>query len=96
MDMLVPGLLYDRGTMQVAHMVHAVATVLMIAMFMFHIYMGTIGMRGAYTAMREGYVDETWAREHHAYWYEDIKAGKIPAQRSRPAGPGAPADVHPA
>ena len=93
MDMLVPGLLYDRGTMQVAHMVHAVATVLMIAMFMFHIYMGTIGMRGAYTAMREGYVDETWAREHHAYWYEDIKAGKIPAQRSRPAGPGAPTDV---
>jgi formate dehydrogenase subunit gamma len=41
-------------------------------------------MRGAYRAMREGYVDEEWAREHHAYWYEDIKAGKIPAQRSKP------------
>jgi formate dehydrogenase subunit gamma len=41
-------------------------------------------MRGAYTAMRRGYVDDAWAREHHAYWYEDIQSGKIPAQRSQP------------
>ena len=41
-------------------------------------------MRGAYTAMRTGYVDEPWAREHHEYWYDDIAAGKIPAQRSQP------------
>jgi formate dehydrogenase subunit gamma len=41
-------------------------------------------MRGAYTAMRRGYVDEAWAREHHAYWYEDIKAGRIPAERTQP------------
>lgn len=85
LDQLVPNLLYDRGTMQQAHMIHAVAAVLMMAMLLFHIYMGTIGMRGAYRAMREGYVDEEWAQEHHAYWYEDIKAGKIPAQRSKPA-----------
>ena len=43
---------------------------------------GTIGMRGAYSAMRTGYVNEAWAKEHHELWYEDIKAGKIPAQRS--------------
>ncbi|HXE50793.1 MAG TPA: formate dehydrogenase subunit gamma, partial [Ramlibacter sp.] len=73
-------------TMQVAHMVHATATVLMMSMFLLHIYLGTIGMRGAYKAMRTGYVDEAWAREHHEYWYEDIKAGKIPAQRSQPPG----------
>ena len=36
--------------------------------------------------MRTGYVDEAWAREHHQYWYEDIKAGRIPAQRSQPPG----------
>ena len=85
LDQLVPNLLYDRGTMQQAHMIHAVAAVLMMAMLLFHIYMGTIGMRGAYRAMRDGYVDEEWAQEHHAYWLEDIKAGKIPAQRSKPA-----------
>jgi formate dehydrogenase subunit gamma len=56
--------------------------VLMIAMFIGHIYLGTIGMQGAYQGMKTGYVDETWAKEHHGYWYDDVKAGKIPAQRS--------------
>jgi formate dehydrogenase subunit gamma len=87
LDKLVPGLLYERGTMQVAHMIHAVAALLMLAMFLGHIYIGTIGMRGAYKAMRHGYVDEEWAREHHAYWYEDIQAGKIPAQRTAQGAP---------
>ena len=82
LDKLIPGLIYERGTMQIANMIHGVATVLMMAMFMGHIYMGTIGMQGAYSAMRTGYVDETWAKEHHELWYNDIKAGKIPAQRS--------------
>jgi len=84
MDKLVPSVDYVRGTMQVTHMVHATAAMFMMAVFIGHIYMGTIGMRGAYTAMRRGWVDESWAKEHHAYWYEDIKAGKIPAERSQP------------
>lgn len=88
LDKLVPGLVYERSTMQLAHMVHAVATVLMMAMFIGHIYLGTIGMQGAYQGMKTGYVDETWAREHHEYWYDDVKAGKIPAQRSATAVPG--------
>ena len=89
LDKVLPGLVYERATMQISHMVHATATFLMIAMFMGHIYMGTIGMRGAYSAMRTGYVDETWAKEHHELWYNDIQAGKIPAQRSQPAAPAA-------
>jgi formate dehydrogenase subunit gamma len=84
LDKLVPGLIYERSTMQISHMVHAVTTVLMMVMFMGHIYMGTIGMSGAYDAMKTGYVDETWAKEHHELWYDDIKAGKIPAQRTAP------------
>jgi formate dehydrogenase subunit gamma len=87
LDKLIPGLIYERGTMQVTHMVHAVATVLMMAMFLGHIYMGTIGMDGAYKAMKTGYVDETWAKEHHEYWYDDVKAEHIPAQRSHPLPP---------
>jgi formate dehydrogenase subunit gamma len=85
LDKLLPGFVYTRGQMQVAHMVHAVATVLMMALILGHIYIGTLGMTGAYDAMRHGYVDETWAREHHELWYEDIVAGKIPAQRSKEA-----------
>jgi formate dehydrogenase subunit gamma len=84
-DKLIPGIVYDRATMQVTHMVHAVAAVFMMCLFLGHIYLGTIGMRGAYKAMRTGYVDETWAKEHHEYWYEDVKSGKVPAERSAPA-----------
>ena len=87
LDKLLPGLIYVRETMQIAHMIHAAAAVLMLAMFIGHIYIGTIGMQGAYQGMRTGYVDETWAREHHEHWYEDIKAGKIPAQRTQPLPP---------
>jgi formate dehydrogenase subunit gamma len=93
LDMLIPGLQYLRGDMQIAHMIHAAAAVLMMALFIGHIYMGTVGMAGAYSAMRTGYVDETWAKEHHELWYDDIKAGKIPAQRTQPVAPGAPVKV---
>jgi formate dehydrogenase subunit gamma len=96
LDKLVPGFDYLRANMQIAHMIHAGAAVLMMAMFMGHIYMGTIGMSGAYKAMKTGYVDETWAKEHHELWYDDIKAGKIPAQRSAPpsaSAAGTPGDV---
>ncbi|HWP12919.1 MAG TPA: formate dehydrogenase subunit gamma [Ramlibacter sp.] len=85
MDMLIPNVVYERSTMHVAHMVHSVAAVSMMSLFLLHIYLGTIGMRGAYKGMRTGFVDEAWAREHHGYWYEDIKAGRIPAQRSQPS-----------
>jgi formate dehydrogenase subunit gamma len=82
LDKLIPGLQYLRGDMQIAHMIHSVAAVLMMCVFLGHIYLGTIGTRGAYRAMRYGYVDEHWAHEHHALWAEDVRAGKIPAKRS--------------
>jgi formate dehydrogenase subunit gamma len=87
LDKLVPGFVYTRGEMQIAHMIHAAAAVVMMCAFLGHIYMGTLGMKGAFDAMRTGYVDEAWAREHHAYWAEDVRSGKIPAQRSQPPSP---------
>jgi formate dehydrogenase subunit gamma len=85
LDKLLPGLAYERGDMQIAHLVHATATVLMMCLFLGHIYLGTLGMKGAYQGMKTGYVDEGWAREHHELWYDDIRSGKIPAQRTPPA-----------
>ncbi len=82
LNKIVPGIDYTRNTMQFAHIAHALATVLMMAMIAAHAYLGSIGMEGAYRAMRDGYVDESWAKEHHEYWYRDIKDGKIPAQRT--------------
>ncbi|WP_424859623.1 MULTISPECIES: formate dehydrogenase subunit gamma [unclassified Tepidimonas] len=93
LDKLVPGFDYLRGNMQIAHMIHASAAILMIALFIGHIYMGTLGTEGAYQAMKTGYVDETWAREHHELWYEDIRAGRIPAERSSTASAASSAEV---
>jgi len=81
LDKLIPGLVYERQTMQIAHMVHAVSNILMMALFMGHIYLGWI-TEGALEGMKTGYVDETWAKEHHEGWLEDIQAGRVPAQRS--------------
>ena len=89
--MTVTGLILDfpnfqqtRAQMQLAWTWHAIAAVLFIAGSMGHIYIGTLGMQGAYKAMRTGVVDEAWAKEHHEYWYEDVKSGRIPAQRGGP------------
>ena len=68
-----------RNTMQIANIIHLTGACIFIMASLGHIYMGTIGMVGAYDAMKTGYVDETWAKEHHEYWYNDIKAGRVDA-----------------
>ncbi|WP_462389040.1 formate dehydrogenase subunit gamma [Acidovorax sp. Q11] len=82
LDKLIPGFGDVRGDMQIAHMIHATLAIWMMALICGHIYMGTVGMKGAYKAMRTGYVSEGWAKEHHELWYDDVQAGKIPRQRS--------------
>jgi formate dehydrogenase subunit gamma len=67
-----------REAMQLANLIHGGAAILAMAMATFHIYLGTVGMQGALNAMKTGYVDETWAKEHHQYWYDEVKAGKRP------------------
>jgi formate dehydrogenase subunit gamma len=71
-----------RATMQLANQVHFIAALVFMIGACGHIYMGTLGMAGAYDAMRQGTVDEAWAKEHHEVWFNDIKAGRIPAFRS--------------
>ena len=85
--LLFPNFDQVRATMQQASVVHAVAAVLVIAAGIGHIYMGTVGVEGAYGNMRDGMTDETWAKEHHQYWYEDVKSGKAGATTA--AKPGA-------
>ena len=87
LDKLIPGMAYLRGDMQVANMIHGVATTLLIATFIGHIYVGTIGMKDALRGMKTGYVDEAWAREHHELWYDDVRSGKAATQRKPPAAP---------
>jgi formate dehydrogenase subunit gamma len=56
--------------MQIAQVVHAVIAVLFVAVVIAHIYIGTLGMEGAFEAMATGEVDLNWAKEHHDRWLE--------------------------
>ena len=58
----------DIADMQIAQGVHAIVAVLFVALILGHIYIGTLGMEGAFEAMGTGEVDLNWAKEHHDVW----------------------------
>ena len=77
--------------MQLAQIVHGVVALLFVAAMLGHIYIGTIGMQGAFEAMWDGTVDVNWAKEHHSLWAEkEIAKGEIKAPP--PAGKMQPAE----
>lgn len=73
-NLIFPFTMVDLLGMQVLHILHVVAAIVMILFMLGHIYIGTIGMEGASSAMTNGYVDLEWAREHHAVWVEEEEA----------------------
>jgi len=72
--LMFPFYLSDIGGMQVAQIVHSIAAMLFMAAMLAHIYIGTIGMEGAFEAMGSGTVDVNWAAEHHSLWLEEQNA----------------------
>jgi formate dehydrogenase subunit gamma len=77
-------------TMQNAAMIHGIIAMLFVAAMIGHIYIGTIGMEGAFEAMGEGTVDINWAREHHELWLEEVnaRAGAAGSRQQPVATPG--------
>jgi formate dehydrogenase subunit gamma len=73
----------DIASMQTAQIVHAIVGVLFVAVMLAHIYIGTIGMEGAFEAMGEGTVDVNWAKEHHSLWLEEEQARTGPNKSQR-------------
>jgi formate dehydrogenase subunit gamma len=69
--------------MQVAAVVHGIIAALFVAAMLGHIYIGTIGMEGAFWAMGTGEVDLNWAKEHHSLWLEQERARTGPNQSQR-------------
>ena len=61
--------------MQLASVWHAAVGIVLIAIIIAHIYIGTLGMEGAYDAMGSGQVDANWAREHHSVWAAEHEGG---------------------
>jgi formate dehydrogenase subunit gamma len=71
---LFPYLPANVTAMQLWTVIHAVIAMLFIAVMLAHIYIGSIGMEGAFDAMGTGEVDLNWAKEHHSLWVEEEQA----------------------
>ncbi|MDR5892537.1 MULTISPECIES: formate dehydrogenase subunit gamma [Halomonas] len=70
----------SRDTMQWANLIHGVGALGLTAVALGHIYIGTLGSEGSLEAMTTGYVDETWAKDHHNLWYEEVKDQAVPEE----------------
>jgi formate dehydrogenase subunit gamma len=85
-QLMFPFYLAGIEGMQIAQIVHSVVAVLFVAAMIAHVYIGTIGMEGAFEAMGSGEVDLNWAREHHSLWLDEQMARTGPNdKKSRPA-----------
>ncbi|GAC1410044.1 MAG: formate dehydrogenase subunit gamma [Burkholderiaceae bacterium] len=73
-----------RYLLQLADYLHMAGGTLYIVASMGHIYIGTWGTPGAYHAMRDGDVDEEWARAHHELWYDELHGSPAPGRVTPP------------
>jgi formate dehydrogenase subunit gamma len=63
--------------MQYSQLWHSIVSFVLMAIIIAHIYIGTVGMEGAYDAMGSGEVEEQWAREHHSLWVEEVLGEEV-------------------
>jgi formate dehydrogenase subunit gamma len=71
-----PNFQQGREWLQDAHVIHTVAAVGVMAFFIVHLYLATIGVEGALESMTSGHVDANWARQHHDIWYQELQSGQ--------------------
>ena len=76
----LPETLAPHEEMQFATLWHTIMAFALTAIILAHIYIGSVGMEGAFDAMGSGEVEEQWAREHHGLWLEELQEkGHAPA-----------------
>jgi formate dehydrogenase subunit gamma len=81
--LMFPFYVTDIAGMQIAQGIHSLIAVAFVAVIIAHIYIGTLGMEGAFEAMGTGSVDLNWAKEHHGLWLEEeIAKGHVPNQQT--------------
>lgn len=81
----LPETLSPIEEMQYAQLWHTIVSIVMIAIIVAHIYIGSVGMQGAFAAMGSGLVDRNWAKEHHNLWVDEHDAEE--AQKGRKSPP---------
>lgn len=70
----LPTELAPQEEMQLAQAWHAIVGFVLMAIIIAHIYIGSVGMEGAFDAMGTGEVDEAWAHQHHSLWLDEVKS----------------------
>ncbi len=73
----LPTSLTPQEEMQYAQLWHAIVSFVLLAIILAHIYIGSVGMEGAFDAMGSGEVEEQWAREHHSLWVDEVRNAEI-------------------
>ena len=81
----LPTELTPHAEMQFAQLWHAIVSFGLMAVILAHIYIGSVGMEGAFDAMGSGEVEEQWAREHHSLWVDEVKAKQASSGTNTPA-----------
>ncbi|WP_375554114.1 formate dehydrogenase subunit gamma [Roseovarius mucosus] len=69
----LPVMLAPHEEMQLATLWHSIMAFVLTAIILAHIYIGSVGMEGAFDAMGSGEVEEQWAREHHGLWLKELQ-----------------------
>ncbi|WP_300441323.1 formate dehydrogenase subunit gamma [uncultured Mameliella sp.] len=80
----LPTDLTPQEEMQLAQLWHAIVAFVLMAIIIAHIYIGSIGMKGAFDAMGSGEVDEAWAHQHHSLWLDEVKAREAKNGKNTP------------
>lgn len=70
----LPTVLTPHEEMQYANIWHSIVAFVMMLAIIAHIYIGSVGMEGAFDAMGNGQVDLEWARQHHDLWVAEVEA----------------------
>ena len=68
----LPTNLLPHEEMQLSQVWHTIVAFVMMVVIIAHIYIGSVGMVGAYDAMGSGQVDVNWAKQHHDIWEDEV------------------------
>lgn len=85
LGLTLPELMSPQEEMQYAQVWHVMVAYVFIAIILAHIYLGSVGMEGAFEAMGSGEVEEQWAREHHSLWLEEVQEKEASQGTASPA-----------
>jgi formate dehydrogenase subunit gamma len=102
--MVVSGIIWDfpmwfdfsREGMQIVHLIHTSAALLIMGMALGHIYLGTLGTEHTLKGMLTGRVDTEWAKQHHGKWYQELQEKGVRPEPAEEPGRGAPVGGQPA